>query len=248
MTVPECINILEQYLDGHKTNFARLIPQAVWREMAANVRFAMIIANVSEAQMQRVMATDFAGSPVISIETVRIYTTEGGALEPMLRAMRHCGFHPLAIFKKDLRAAVREDVLSATWKVGENVVMSSDADNMFRWKIKRECAKCRYQYRMTAPNAEFCPGCGIKLEQEVQQIDLWKQLDRRIGDIDALKFAYRLWSSGEACYIGDLVQKIERDLMRIPGFGKVSVEKVVSVLGQMGLSLGMNVGEWKPPR
>jgi DNA-directed RNA polymerase alpha subunit len=47
-------------------------------------------------------------------------------------------------------------------------------------------------------------------------------------------------------YIGDLVQKTEAELLRIPNFGRKSLNEIKEVLAQMGLHLGMEVPGWPP--
>lgn len=47
-------------------------------------------------------------------------------------------------------------------------------------------------------------------------------------------------------YIGDLVRKTETELMRTPNFGRKSLDEIKEVLGQMGLSLGMDLPTWPP--
>ena len=47
-------------------------------------------------------------------------------------------------------------------------------------------------------------------------------------------------------YIGDLVQKEGKDLMRMPNFGRKSLDEIEKVLQEMSLSLGMNVPNWPP--
>jgi DNA-directed RNA polymerase subunit alpha len=47
-------------------------------------------------------------------------------------------------------------------------------------------------------------------------------------------------------YIGDLVQKSENSMLRTPNFGRKSLNEIKAVLGQMGLSLGMEIPGWPP--
>ncbi len=48
-------------------------------------------------------------------------------------------------------------------------------------------------------------------------------------------------------YLGDLVQKTERDLLRIPNLSKISLNKIKSTLEKYSLSLNMNVLGWIRP-
>ena len=48
-------------------------------------------------------------------------------------------------------------------------------------------------------------------------------------------------------YVGDLVQKTEFEVLRIPDTGRKSLHEIQDVLATMGLHLGMNV-EGGPPK
>ena len=48
-------------------------------------------------------------------------------------------------------------------------------------------------------------------------------------------------------YTGDLVQKTEDEMLRVPNFGRKSLYEIKEVLVQMGLHLGMKVPSWWPP-
>jgi len=47
-------------------------------------------------------------------------------------------------------------------------------------------------------------------------------------------------------YIGDLVQKTERQLMLHPNFGHRSLMQIKEKLADMGLHLGMQLEDWPP--
>ena len=48
-------------------------------------------------------------------------------------------------------------------------------------------------------------------------------------------------------YIGDLVQRVEVDLLKTPNLGKKSLTEIKDVLATRGLSLGMVLENWPPP-
>ena len=48
-------------------------------------------------------------------------------------------------------------------------------------------------------------------------------------------------------YIGDLVQKTERELLLIYNLGKVTLKNIKEALSEHGLELGMNLEAWPPP-
>ena len=47
-------------------------------------------------------------------------------------------------------------------------------------------------------------------------------------------------------YIGDLVTRMESDLLRTPNLGKKSLNEIKDILASKGLSLGMHVENWPP--
>ena len=47
-------------------------------------------------------------------------------------------------------------------------------------------------------------------------------------------------------YVGELVQKSEEDMLRIPSFGRKSLDEIKAVLVAMGLSFGMETNDWNP--
>jgi Bacterial RNA polymerase, alpha chain C terminal domain len=47
-------------------------------------------------------------------------------------------------------------------------------------------------------------------------------------------------------YVGELAQKTEADMVRMPNFGRKSLNEIKEVLAQMGLRLGMEIPSWRP--
>jgi hypothetical protein len=52
--------------------------------------------------------------------------------------------------------------------------------------------------------------------------------------------------NNDIIYIGDLVQKSEAELLRLPNFGRKSLNEIKQELEQRGLHLGMEVQDWPP--
>ncbi len=253
-SVNACIVEMEQWLDGYKSDFSRLIPPAVWREMAANLRFAMMVAGVSEEQVHEAVYKDLGrinDRSMVATEFVERCLSEGGDLRFMLVAMHLCGFHPLAIFKKDLRAAVASETRRAAMIVGEGIVsVNTPESNMFLM-VKGICFQCHYVYRTTEPRAKFCPQCGVELGGDLEQIGLWQHLDRAINGVELIQRDTRTancMQNSNIFYVGQLVQRSEAELLKTRNFGRRSLLILYEALKPMGLTLGMNVGEWKPPK
>jgi hypothetical protein len=49
-------------------------------------------------------------------------------------------------------------------------------------------------------------------------------------------------------YVGQLVTKTESEMLRIPNFGRVSLNQVKEALQRLGLKLDMEGGDWSPPQ
>src|SRR3984893_14127562 len=67
--------------------------------------------------------------------------------------------------------------------------------------------------------------------------------------LDDLNFSLRTGNglkNDNIVRIGDLVQKTEGEMLRIPNFGRKSLNEIKEVLSQMGLHLGMEVPGWPP--
>jgi DNA-directed RNA polymerase alpha subunit len=93
------------------------------------------------------------------------------------------------------------------------------------------------------------------VRRAVDQLDKLVALVKRneiLGKpVDDLEPSVRLGSylsSAGIRYVGELVQKTEHDLLRKHHFGPRMLKEVEGLLQEMGLSLGMNLGNWSPPK
>jgi uncharacterized protein YjbI with pentapeptide repeats len=74
-----------------------------------------------------------------------------------------------------------------------------------------------------------------------------RNLLRRIYDLE-LELSARSYNSLRLAgvkLIGDLVKMTEAELLRIPNFGRKSLNETKELLAQMGLHFGMNVPDWR---
>jgi Bacterial RNA polymerase, alpha chain C terminal domain/T5orf172 domain len=66
----------------------------------------------------------------------------------------------------------------------------------------------------------------------------------RVDDLElSVRSANCLRNDG-ICYVGELVQKTEEEMLRTPSFGRKSVNEIKEVLAQVGLHLGMDLSAW----
>lgn len=90
-----------------------------------------------------------------------------------------------------------------------------------------------------------CIKCGMPLDPAQRVL-----LDKPVEEVEELDLNVRtascLQQSG-IVYVGQLVQQTEPALLRIKNFDKKCLRELGSSLRNMGLTLGMDVGDWTPP-
>lgn len=69
---------------------------------------------------------------------------------------------------------------------------------------------------------------------------------RRVEDLELSVRASNCMRHENIVYIGDLVTRSEAELMRVPNFGRKSLNEIKVTLAAMGLSLGMETPDWPP--
>lgn len=69
---------------------------------------------------------------------------------------------------------------------------------------------------------------------------------RKVEELELSLRASNCLKNDNIVYIGDLVRKTEQEMLRTPNFGRKSLEEIIGVLREMGLSLGMDVPDWPP--
>jgi hypothetical protein len=85
----------------------------------------------------------------------------------------------------------------------------------------------------------------IKLtSREPFQPKLNRYLPRKVDDLELSVRSARAIRNDNIIYIGDLVQKTEWEMLRIPNFGRKSLNELKEVLSTMGLRFGMDNPGW----
>lgn len=69
---------------------------------------------------------------------------------------------------------------------------------------------------------------------------------RKIVDLPLTVRTQRIIANQNMIYIGDLVQHTEAELLRIPDFGRKSLQDVKGALSELGLRLGVMLINWPP--
>ncbi len=78
--------------------------------------------------------------------------------------------------------------------------------------------------------------------------ELWTKFDKSIDELELSVRTRNAIQNANIVYIGELVQKTEVELLKTKNFGRRSLNEIKEVLEDMfGLSLGIDVGEWRAP-
>ncbi|WP_410052228.1 DNA-directed RNA polymerase subunit alpha C-terminal domain-containing protein [Bradyrhizobium sp. SZCCHNS30582] len=72
-------------------------------------------------------------------------------------------------------------------------------------------------------------------------------LYRDIEQIELSVRTYMCFKNEGIRFIGEFAQKSEAELLRIPNFGRKSLNELKEVLAQVGLHLGQDLPDWPPP-
>lgn len=70
---------------------------------------------------------------------------------------------------------------------------------------------------------------------------------RPVDDLELTVRSANCLKAENICYIGDLIQRTEAELLKTPNLGKKSLTEIKEVLASHGLSLGMRLDNWPPP-
>ena len=106
--------------------------------------------------------------------------------------------------------------------------------------ILREHANLFVKQDSREANSSFC---NDNLEKS-RMVD--EHLNMKIDDLElSIRSANCIKKMGLK-YVGELVQKTEEDMLRIPSFGRKSLDEINAVLVAIGLSFGMETNDWSP--
>ncbi|MGV6850856.1 MAG: DNA-directed RNA polymerase subunit alpha [bacterium] len=85
---------------------------------------------------------------------------------------------------------------------------------------------------------------AIAEEEKEPEVDpvLLKQID----ELELTVRSANCLKAESICYIGDLIQKTEVELLKTPNLGKKSLTEIKDVLAEHGLALGMRLENWPP--
>ncbi|MBI3704467.1 MAG: hypothetical protein HY244_11635 [Rhizobiales bacterium] len=82
------------------------------------------------------------------------------------------------------------------------------------------------------------------LGPDAPDIDFNPALLRTVNDFELSERTANCLKNEDIAYVGDLVQRTEASMLRVPDFGRKSLNEIKEVLAEMGLHLGMRVPGW----
>jgi len=85
-----------------------------------------------------------------------------------------------------------------------------------------------------------------KLEEVKKEVGIDPILLRPVDELELTVRSANCLKVENICYIGDLIQRTEMELLKTPNLGKKSLTEIKDVLASKGLSLGMKLEGWPP--
>jgi DNA-directed RNA polymerase subunit alpha len=83
-------------------------------------------------------------------------------------------------------------------------------------------------------------------EPEQKEAEIDPILLRPVDDLELTVRSANCLKAENICYIGDLIQRTEVELLKTPNLGKKSLTEIKDILASRGLSLGMRLESWPP--
>ena len=84
------------------------------------------------------------------------------------------------------------------------------------------------------------------VDEEEEEVAIDDILSQPIDHLDLSVRSLNCLKSDDVFLVCDLVQRTEAEMLRTPNFGKKSLTEIKEVLAGVGLSLGMDLGDWEP--
>jgi DNA-directed RNA polymerase subunit alpha len=83
-------------------------------------------------------------------------------------------------------------------------------------------------------------------EEAHEELPFNKHMLRKVDELELSVRSANCLKNENIHYIGDLVTRMESDLLRTPNLGKKSLNEIKEVLLSRGLSLGLILDNWPP--
>jgi DNA-directed RNA polymerase subunit alpha len=82
----------------------------------------------------------------------------------------------------------------------------------------------------------------VDVDPEIDRVK--RLLDKSVEELELSVRSYNCLRAAEIKSIGDLVQKSEPEMLKYRNFGRKSLKEIQDILGEMGLSFGMDVSQY----
>ncbi len=89
---------------------------------------------------------------------------------------------------------------------------------------------------------------GAEEERNEEQERLLETLNRSVDELELSVRSANCLENADIHFIGELVQKTEAEMLKTKNFGRKSLKEIKDILSEMGLSLGMKLDSWSPPK
>ena len=212
-----------------------------------------------------VKASDFDTGGIVNIidpEHVIAHMTKGGELSMQVKVERGRGYVPATNAPADEKAktiglialdASFSPVRKVTFDVeNARVEQRTDMDKLIieietNGSIDPEQA---VRKAATFLHEQIAVFVDLKAPEPVQaeqaQPDVDPILLRPVDDLELTVRSANCLKAEDICYIGDLVQRSEMELLKTPNLGKKSLNEIKAVLAEHGLTLGQRMAGWPP--
>lgn len=212
-----------------------------------------------------VKASDFDTGGIVNIidpDHVIAHMTKGGELSMQVKVERGRGYVPATNAPADEKAktiglialdASFSPVRKVTFDVeNARVEQRTDMDKLIieietNGSIDPEQA---VRKAATFLHEQIAVFVDLKAPEPVQaeqaQPDVDPILLRPVDDLELTVRSANCLKAEDICYIGDLVQRSEMELLKTPNLGKKSLNEIKAVLAEHGLTLGQRMAGWPP--
>lgn len=217
-----------------------------------------------------VLASDIETTHDVEIfnpELIIANLSTGGTLDMQIHVKRGLGYQPAATRELNVETDSNVDDLkldasfspikSVTYSVeSARVDQRTDLDKLImviegNGSVDPEDAiksAAEAIYNQLSVFIDLAVSVDASAESSVAEPDIDPILLQPVDDLELTVRSANCLKAENVLYIGDLIQKTEVELLKTPNLGKKSLVEIKDVLGQKGLSLGMRIENWPPPR
>ena len=219
---------------------------------------------ITKKSKGRVVAGDIdtpAGVEIVNPEHLIATLTDKGSLKMILKVTRGRGFAPVKPLAEDEGQEVGLLRLDATYSPIKRVsytvedarveqrtnldklIVDIDTDGTLEAEEVLRISATILQHQLSA-FAELGRLEEVIEEKEEDKID--PVMLRPVDELELTVRSANCLKAESIHYIGDLVTRMESDLLRTPNLGKKSLNEIKEVLASRGLSLGLVLEHWPP--